>query len=139
MNRAMIVLGSNLNPETHIQKAKDLISKTHKVLKWSAFEKTPAIGDPTQSDFLNGIVLIETSWTQEKLRVWLKEIEDQEGRNRQQKFPVSLDLDLILWNNKMRSHTVYKKNFLKAFLHHLPNKPDLSANLHPERVKKKQV
>lgn len=133
----MIALGSNLNPETHIQKAKDLISKTHKVLKWSSFEKIPAIGDSTQSDFLNGIVLIETSWTQEKLRAWLKDIEDQEGRNRTQKFPVSLDLDLILWNNEYFNHPLYEKDFLKAFRLHPPSTLALSANLHLEKAKKK--
>ena len=68
----MIALGSNLNPEINIQKAKDFISSTHKVLKWSSFEVTPALGDPTQPPFLNGLVLIETSWTQDVLKTWLK-------------------------------------------------------------------
>lgn len=118
-NKVVIAVGSNHEPETHIASARSVIEKAHPVSQWSVFEKTQAIGDHIKSPFLNGVVYVETDWDQEKLKTWLKEVENQEGRDRQQEALVTLDLDIIMWNGQVVDPDFFQKGFLKKMLREL--------------------
>ena len=60
MNRAVVGLGSNIEPDQNIQKAKGYLAKKFSILAESRFKRTKPIGSVVQPDFINGVILIET-------------------------------------------------------------------------------
>ena len=115
MNRVVISLGSNVEPEKHMQKAKEQIGLQHRILAESAIVKTEPIGFTDQPQFLNGAVLIETKMDRRELNEWLHQIEDQLGRVRgPNKYgPRTIDLDIVVWNGEVIDEDVGKRDFLK--------------------------
>ena len=51
MNIAAIGVGSNINPDYNIKKAKQILTKDHKLLGSSSFIKTRPIGFKDKNDF----------------------------------------------------------------------------------------
>ena len=111
----IIALGSNVQPETHIEKAKIKIDQAHKVLAWSVFQMTDAIGI-ISPPFLNGVVLIETDWAQDRLKNWLRGIESQCGRDHQSLNSITLDLDIVVWNGSVVDDSIFEKKFLEKMI-----------------------
>lgn len=100
-----IGVGSNIDPELHIPMAIDRLRQQLDVRAISSFYKFPAMGTAVgQSDFINGMVLVETDLTPEFLKFSiLREIEYELGRNKDiSKFSArKMDLDLILFGDKI--------------------------------------
>lgn len=114
LNKVVIGIGSNIDPEEHIGQARDIISKTHNILKSSQFIETEPIGYKDQDFFINGALLIETEMEVDSLTSWLKELETKLGRIKtENKFgPRTIDLDIIVWNGKVVDDEVYEREFL---------------------------
>ncbi|HOW36207.1 MAG TPA: 2-amino-4-hydroxy-6-hydroxymethyldihydropteridine diphosphokinase [Candidatus Omnitrophota bacterium] len=124
MNTAVIGLGSNIRPQENIQKAKEILSRTHTILAESQFIKTKPIGSVPQDDFLNGAYLLETALDYEDFKAYLKKVEEKLGRKKcADKFgPRTIDLDILAWNNKVTHEDFFKRNFVKTtVLELLPN------------------
>ena len=123
MNKAVIELGSNINPGVHILKAMKLISELFRLLGESTFVTTRPIGFKDQSDFLNGAVLVSTDLTRHEFETTLKDIEISMGR-RPSDFrfgPRIIDLDLIVWNGRIVGQDFYERDFVRnAVLELLP-------------------
>lgn len=115
MNSAVIALGSNIGPEEHIEQALSAIEEAFNLRQKSDFIYTAPIGIETQPDFLNGVVLIESEQDQETITERLKQIEDTMGRDRSMaKFgPRCIDLDLVVFNNRIVDEDVYERDFLR--------------------------
>jgi len=96
-----IGLGSNLSdPALQLTKALEAIAALQQVemIKASSFYQTAAIGPAGQPDYLNAVVLIQTTLSAENLLDRLQEIENDQGRIRQQKWGArTLDLDILLF------------------------------------------
>lgn len=116
MNEAVIGIGSNIDAESNIPKMLELLTSRVKVIKVSSFIKTKPIGITEQPDFTNGAVKIRTELNKEELKNLLKSIEDEMGRDRSvPKFgPRCIDLDLVVWNNKIVDSDYYTRDFLRA-------------------------
>ena len=114
-NTAIIGIGSNINAEKNIPKILKILKTKVTVLKVSAFLKTKPIGILNQPDFTNGAVKIQTNIEFEKLNKLLKKIEDQLGRIRTGPKSGSrcIDLDIIVWNNKIIDKDYYTRDFLQ--------------------------
>lgn len=114
-NRAVIGVGSNLDPEGHISTARSEMIKSHRLLSASRFVTTKPVGYADQPDFVNGAWLIQTDWKQEKLVRWLHALEDRLGRVRtaNRNGPRTIDLDLVVWNGRIIDPDVYTRQFLK--------------------------
>lgn len=124
MNKAVIGVGSNIDPHENIDLAKKRISEVHRLIRISSFIQTSPIGITDQPDFLNGVFLIETDLNQTSLRNWLHHLEDELKRDRTlPKFgPRTIDLDIIIWNGQVVDHDIYQRDFLKnAVLEVLPD------------------
>jgi len=124
MNQAVIGFGSNIDPQDNIKQAKELIAENHCILAESKFATTKPIGIVDQPNFLNGAVLIETLMNCTKLKTSLKSIEKTIGRNFQTEKlgPRTIDLDIIIWNDKIVDQDFYKRDFVKnSVLELLPN------------------
>ncbi|HET6556870.1 MAG TPA: 2-amino-4-hydroxy-6-hydroxymethyldihydropteridine diphosphokinase [Prolixibacteraceae bacterium] len=115
MNDCIIGIGSNIDAEYHISEMLKLLEGHVKVVQVSKMVRTKAIGIDDQPDFTNGAVRIQTPMQMEELSLMLKQLEDQLGRDRSQpKFgPRTIDLDILIWNNKIVDPDYHTRDFLR--------------------------
>ena len=115
LNTVVVGVGSNINPKDNIEKAKNYISSDHKLLKSSNFIKTKPIGYKNQDDFLNGALLVKTALCLETFKDYLKNIENNLGRQRtnHKNGPRTIDLDILLWNGDVVNVDYYEREFLQ--------------------------
>ena len=124
MNSAIIGVGSNIDPEKNIKLATDKISSEVKLIKSSTLVFTEPVGYENQDDFLNGALLIETKQEKDSVDSILKNIESELGREKtlNKNGPRTIDLDLLIWNNRISDPDVYSREFLKeSILELLPD------------------
>ena len=124
MNQAIIAVGSNIEPDKNIVKAREILAKDFKLVSETDFVSTKPVGYTQQPDFLNGAVMIRTDLKLEPLRQRLKKIEDTLGRRRTAlKFgPRTVDLDIVVWNGKLLDPDFYERDYLKkAVLELMPD------------------
>lgn len=101
MSRAVVSLGSNIDPERNLPAALGRLgdSPEIRILAKSPAYRTGAVGPPGQPDFLNAAVLVETSLDAPGLRTLMRSIEADMGRHRTGEAfaPRVIDLDVILF------------------------------------------
>ena len=115
MNRAVVALGSNIDPEAYIRKACDALQREFGVRATSSLLLTKPLGILDQPDFLNGVVLLETSLDLDTLKDRLKALESALGRQvRADKWgPREIDLDVLIWNGEVVNKDYYERDFLR--------------------------
>ncbi|MCE5272380.1 2-amino-4-hydroxy-6-hydroxymethyldihydropteridine diphosphokinase [bacterium] len=123
MNRAVLSVGSNIQPERHVRRALALLRREGWLRSVSAFVHTAPLGITDQPDFLNGAVLVETELERAALKHRLRGIEDRLGRLRQgpRYGPRTIDLDIVVWNGWVVDRDFYERDFVRhAVLELLP-------------------
>ena len=127
MNTAVIGMGSNIAPEENIHRAKQLIQEHHKILTETSLLQTKPISPIPQADFLNGAILIAADLDYKELLAQLKKIEVTLGRQKDHTpmGPRTIDLDVIVWNNRVVHKDFYSRNFVRTAVHQLL--PELKA------------
>jgi 2-amino-4-hydroxy-6-hydroxymethyldihydropteridine diphosphokinase len=115
MNDCIIGIGSNIEADVHIPRMLKLLEDHFNIVKVSSMIQTKAIGMSGQPDYTNGAVRILTAMQMDELAAFLKQLEDQMGRDRRQpKFgPRNIDLDIMVWNNKVVDPDYYTRDFLR--------------------------
>lgn len=95
-----ISLGSNINPGQNIKNAEQALQQVYGELNYSPVYETEAVGFDGDN-FYNSVVSFETKDSVQKVAQQLKDIEDQNGRDRTQvKFSSRIiDLDLLLYDD----------------------------------------
>ena len=126
-NKVVIGVGSNIEPEKNISKAQSAIANQFNLLRTSSLIETEPIGFLEQANFLNCAFLIETELDSAALKSWLKDLENKLGRLRtDNKYgPRTIDLDIIVWNQKIVDPEVYERDFLQNSITELL--PDLNV------------
>ncbi len=129
LNTIVIGIGSNIEPNRYIKRAKRAIAKRFKIINASQFIRTEPIGYKDQDLFLNGAVLIETELEYEEMRTWLRQLEESLGRVRDQNRygPRTIDLDILVWNQSIVDDDVYTRGFLQSSISELI--PDLDISM----------
>ncbi|MFC4260245.1 2-amino-4-hydroxy-6-hydroxymethyldihydropteridine diphosphokinase [Marinobacter lacisalsi] len=98
---AWIGLGSNLEePLQQLASAVTALAMLPRstLLDQSPFYRSRPMGPQDQPDFVNGVVLLQTSLPAESLLNELQRLEQQQGRVRERHWgPRTLDLDLLLY------------------------------------------
>ena len=114
-NEVVVALGSNIDPEAHLDLAVVELKSRFEVLKRSRWIRTKPYGIQDQPDFYNGALLMETELGLESLEQELKLVEDLMGRDRSlPKFgPRVIDLDILIWNGKVIDEDYYERDFLR--------------------------
>lgn len=112
---AVISLGSNIHPRQNISRARALLRQQYTIIRESRFIRTKPIGDTNQPDFINGTVLLETQSNLPSLKKSLKALEKSLKRKRAaNKFaPRTIDLDIVVWDNRIIDPDYYSRNFLR--------------------------
>lgn len=125
MNLAVVGLGSNIDPERHMQRGKELVASTFNVLKFSHFLITKPQNNLQQAEFINGGALIMTPMSFLELKETLKGIEMQMGRTAEMhnNKPRVIDLDIHAWNGEIVDPHFYQWEFLRMIILELV--PDL--------------
>ena len=115
MNQAIIAVGSNIDPDSNIARAREILARGFEVIAETDFVSTKPVGYTQQPDFLNGAVSIRTDLKLEPLRRHLKRIEDTLGRRRGVLTfgPRTVDLDIVVWNGKLLDPDFYEREYLK--------------------------
>jgi 2-amino-4-hydroxy-6-hydroxymethyldihydropteridine diphosphokinase len=97
-----VSVGSNIEPQSNVPGALNLLLQHVTVTGISTFCQTTAIGPPGQPSYINGVWQIHTGLSPGQLNIQvLRSIESQLGRMRTaDRFaPRPIDLDLILYND----------------------------------------
>lgn len=102
MAKALLSLGSNVEPERHLRAAVAELRARFGPLKLSPVYRTPAVGFEGP-DFLNLAASIGTDLEPEALDAWLHALEDRHGRRRDvPRFSSrTLDIDLVLHDDRV--------------------------------------
>ncbi|MBP6343519.1 MAG: 2-amino-4-hydroxy-6-hydroxymethyldihydropteridine diphosphokinase [Candidatus Omnitrophica bacterium] len=131
MNRAVIGLGSNIDPEKNIEQGRVLICGRFRVIRFSRFLKTPPKGNFHQPEFVNGGVLIETDLSESQVKTILKEFEIGMGRTNAMHCnkPRIIDFDVHVWNDSIVDPFFYEWDFLRTII------LELLPNLHYDHSK----
>lgn len=104
MSNAYIALGANLgDPAATLRAAMAALANLphSRVLRISSLYRTTPIGHTDQPEFINAVVLLETTLAPEMLLDALLEEEQRFGRIRAEKNgPRTLDLDILLYDDQ---------------------------------------
>ena len=105
MTIAYIGLGSNLdNPVQQLEQAVAALRELpqSRLLHISSFYQSKALGPGSQPDYVNAVVMLETSLTAVALLEHMQDIENKQGRVRgpERWQARTLDLDLLLYGNE---------------------------------------
>lgn len=116
MNRAYLIIGSNIDPESNIPAAvKHLQARPEiKIVNTSSVWKTRPIGSQA-SDFLNIALCLDTPLNELQLKTQvLSMIENNMGRLRSEdKFaPRPIDLDIVIFNDTIVDYNLFKHDYL---------------------------
>jgi 2-amino-4-hydroxy-6-hydroxymethyldihydropteridine diphosphokinase len=113
-NHAILLLGSNIDPATNIQQALDLLSRNLEIINKSRIWITEAVGS-SGPDFLNIAVEIVTNSNINEIKENIIEpIETKLKRIRtpDKYAPRTMDIDLIIFNNKILDQNIWNKLFI---------------------------
>jgi len=115
MNDCIIGIGSNIDADYHIPEMLRLLGSYVKIIQVSQMVKTKPIGIIDQPDYTNGAVRILTQMEKDEFSLFLKQLEDKMGRDRSEKKsgPRNIDLDILIWNNKVVDPDYFTREFLR--------------------------
>ena len=100
MSQALLSLGSNIAPETHLPAAIAALQARFGELRVSPFYRTRSVGFDG-ADFLNAAAIIHTDLAPQSLNDWLHALEDAHGRDRSgPRFnDRTLDIDIVFYDD----------------------------------------
>src|SRR5215510_14584310 len=102
MPRAFIGIGSNIAPEKNIREALRLLARSARIMSISTFYREPAIDRPSEPDFYNGVIAIDTDLPPMTLKLKeLRKIESALGcrRSADKYASRTIDLDLLVYGD----------------------------------------
>ncbi len=121
MNTALIMLGSNLNPEENLDLVIEKLCESFDLVSQSSLIVTKPVGENYKEDFLNMALKILSPDTADETISIFKQIETDLGRTPEskQKGLIPIDIDLIFWNQKQVHPDYSKFEFVKKCIDEL--------------------
>ena len=103
MTRAVLAVGSNLGDRMALlQGAIDALGEHMDVVAVSGVYETAPVGGPDQDDFLNAVLIVETSLAPYDLLALCQRVETAHDRVREVRWgPRTLDLDILLFGDRL--------------------------------------
>ena len=133
-HQVIIGIGSNLEPQKHVKEAIDWLKSEFELAQTSAWLTTKAIARPRDPDYINTAVLIRTGLEKETLVRRLKHIEYEMGReytSNDAYAPRIIDLDLMLYNDRIIDADLCARDFLQTLIEQLsPGMSNYLADLY---------
>ncbi len=121
MNRAVVAIGSNIEPEANLPAAMGRLAEQFGLLASTRPVRTTPIDRPEQADYLNAAALVETPLDRPRMKRKLREIEARLHRVRSADKWASrtIDLDIVVWNGQIVDEAVRTRPFLTAAVREL--------------------
>jgi 2-amino-4-hydroxy-6-hydroxymethyldihydropteridine pyrophosphokinase len=104
LNTIFLLIGGNLGDRmANLQSAKELIAnEIGSIIKQSCIYETEAWGNQHQPSFLNQVIIVESQLTATKTMDTILKIEQNMGRERNQKYdPRTIDIDILFYNHEI--------------------------------------
>jgi len=114
-HRVYIGLGSNIDPETNLPRALDLLRDSLDIISHSSAWETPPTSQNNGPDFINAVALANTYLSPDQLRTKiLRPIETKLGRVRtyDQNAPRTIDLDILIFDDKILDPQIWRQAHL---------------------------
>lgn len=114
LHLAYLNLGSNIQPETHLVRAVELLHDYGKVLKVSSAWESKSVG-AEGPNYLNACVLFQTEWMQVELKEnVIRPIEARLGRRRSENkyAPRTIDIDIVLFDDQPYNDKFWRYAFV---------------------------
>ncbi|MEP0804959.1 MAG: 2-amino-4-hydroxy-6-hydroxymethyldihydropteridine diphosphokinase [Chloroflexota bacterium] len=114
LHLAYLNLGSNIQPETHLVRAVELLHEYGRVLKVSSAWESKSVG-AEGPNYLNACVLFQTALRQVELKeTVIRPIEARLGRRRSEnKFaPRTIDIDIVLFDDQPYNDKFWRYAFV---------------------------
>jgi 2-amino-4-hydroxy-6-hydroxymethyldihydropteridine diphosphokinase len=111
---AILLIGSNIEPEINILQALDLLAERARVIARSRIWETKAVGS-SGPNFLNIAVSIETDLEPDEIKSTLiHPVENQLGRVRSEdkNMPRTMDIDTIFYDGQVIDENLWTKAFI---------------------------
>lgn len=114
-HRAIIGVGSNIDPWDHVRRAEKILADETELLDVAQYAVTKPVGVIDQADFVNGAYYVETPLEQNQFVRYLKEVEQRLGRvHGPEKFgPRTMDLDLVAWDEDVLDDDFYRHDHVR--------------------------
>ena len=108
MSRAVLSVGSNIGDRMgHLQGALDALSERVDVIAISGIFETSPVGGPEQDDFLNAVIIVETTLAPHELLELCQQVEADRDRVREVRWgPRTLDVDIIAMDGTVLDDSV---------------------------------
>lgn len=121
MNTVLIMLGSNLFPEINLKLAIEKLAAHFHIVNQSSVIVNKPIGEKYINDFHNQAIKITTFKELEDTTSILKQIEKELGRDLESKITglISIDIDLIFWNNTLKHKDYERFYFVKKCINEI--------------------
>jgi 2-amino-4-hydroxy-6-hydroxymethyldihydropteridine diphosphokinase len=103
-NHVFLLLGSNLGESfTKLSIARDKVVKSiGPIVKESSLYRTSPWGKTDQPEFLNQVLIVDTSFSARKVLSSIMSIEEQMGRIRREKWGSRIiDIDILFYNDEI--------------------------------------
>lgn len=118
MNKAIISIGSNEDKEANLTRCQVLLASCFSDIRYSSTTVTSPYGSHYKDDFLNQLALVYTQQEEVSVHNMLKQIEKEMGRSvsDKEKGIVIIDIDLVVWNEKVLKPTDMERSYVRDLL-----------------------
>lgn len=118
MSEAVVVLGSNVEPEHNLPRALAELRARFRVLREASPRWTDPAGPAGQPRFANAALRLVTERTLDELRIVLRALEADLGRVRgaDRYAPRPIDLDVVAWDGEVIDADVGEREYLRQLL-----------------------
>jgi len=109
MARVLIGMGSNIEPAEQLNRAAEALRNQFGAVRFSSVYRSAAIG-MDGDDFYNACCLLNSELPPARIKVLLKGLEDEQGRDRSEGSwrPRTIDLDLLWYDGAVIDDELYR-------------------------------
>ncbi len=121
MNTALIMLGSNLNPESNFELAIEKLAESFDLVSQSSLIISKPVSENYKGDFQNMALKILSPDTADETISTFKQIESDLGRTPESKHKglIPIDIDMIFWNQNLVHQDYSNFDFVKICIDEL--------------------
>ncbi|MDO9153726.1 MAG: 2-amino-4-hydroxy-6-hydroxymethyldihydropteridine diphosphokinase [Paludibacter sp.] len=127
MNTAIVMLGTNINPEENLVHAKERLSEFFEILDESSVLITKPIGKKYHTDFHNQAVKLLSDDTYKETERLFKHVENEMGRSALTNLrgEVPIDIDLVFWNGVLKRSDYDRFSFVRQCIDEIKDNVEL--------------
>lgn len=128
MNTAIVMLGTNINRNENIERAKERLADFFEIIDESRIITTRSVNRKYKDDFMNQAIKLLTDDTAKETVLHFKHIENELGRSAEtnRRAEVPIDIDLIFWNGEQRRSDYDKYQFVKKCVDEIKDNTELT-------------